>query len=277
MKFTTKKLLLINVFVVIVVIFILVSNKDFYLKGGNLHQSNLKTRLQKMEMQYETKLTKDFTKNDIKNLEIKANSEVVKIYSGNKFKVYIRHLIHKDQKPVLYLKNKTLSLKTFTKKADYLVFRPKIEITIPIKTKLNNLTITNKNAKTDIDSLQIKTTKLRLYNGILICKKFTNKTLKIIAQNEEIRFNKVNLKSLNLENKKGDIDLYKLTITKLSTIKNIDGDITLTKATAPGLDISTKMGKVQIYGKNQKKLRYKAENRNLMLKVQTNIGDIEVK
>jgi DUF4097 and DUF4098 domain-containing protein YvlB len=229
-----------------------------------------------MEMQYETELTKDFTKNDIKNLKIEVNSEAVKIHSGDKFKVYIRFLISSDQRPVLYLKNKTLSLKSFTKKLDYLAFHPKVEITIPTKIKLDKLMITNKNGKTDIQNLQTQTTKLKLNNGDLTCKKFTNKTLKITAQNENIRFNKVNLKRLNLENEKGNIDLYKLTITKLSTIKNGDGDIILTKTTTPGLDISTLMGKMQIYGKRPKKLRYKTGNRNLMLKVQTNTGDIEV-
>ncbi|MDR1013109.1 MAG: DUF4097 domain-containing protein [Lactobacillales bacterium] len=272
MKFTTKKLLLISG----LVIFVLVGNRDFYLKNGSLQQSNLKTRLQKMEMQYETELTRDFTKNNIQNLKINVDNENVKIHAGNSFKVYICYLINTDQKPLIHLKDNTLNVKAFTEKADYLAFRPKMEVTIPAKKKLNKLTITKQNGKIDMQNLQIETTKLKLHTGNFTCKKFISKKLKIIAKNENINFNKVNLNRLNLENQKGDIDLYKLTTTKLSHIKNDNGDITLKKFNTPGLDVSTAMGKVQIQGRRQKESRYKTGNKKLTLKIQTNAGDIEL-
>jgi hypothetical protein len=269
-----KKFLPVGGVLTLVLVFIFVSNTDIYLKNGGLHRSNLKARLQKMEMQYETEFAKDFSNEEISNLKINVDSETVKIHSGNKFKVYIRHLIQPDQRPIVNWKNRTLTLNAFAKKAEYFTFRPKVEVTIPAEKKLSELTITNQNGKTNIDNFQIETAKLKLGDGSLSCQKLTSKTLKITAQSGEIRFNKVNLSSLNLENKKGDIDLAKLTTTKSSIIKNGNGDITLKKLTTPGLDLNTAMGKVQIYGKKQ--TRYKNGNKKATLKVQTNVGDIEV-
>jgi hypothetical protein len=276
MKSSTKKLLLISFFAGLVIIFILVGKTDIYFKNGGLHRSDLKARLQKMEMQYEAELTKDFSSNEIQNLKIIVDSESVKLCSGDRFSVYICHMIHLDQQPVVHLKNKTLTLKAFAQKEDYLAFRPKMEVIIPADAKLKSLSITNKNGKTKIDNLQTKTTKLELGEGNFTCEKFTSQTMKIKAQNEDIKFYQVNLKNLNLKNQKGDLDLVKLTTIKPSIIKNGTGDITLTNATTPGLDINTAIGKVQIYGKNQKQTRYKAGNKKRMLKVQTNSGDIKV-
>lgn len=169
--------------------------------------------------------TKTFTKEEIKNLDIKLISEGLEISTSDDNTVYVELYCQQDSKPTVKLNNNTLSIESIKNVSKIMEYR-KVVVKLPADIKINETNTSLTSGSLHINNLSCNELNIKNSSGSVRLNYVTTQNTNIINTSGSIHFDDCTLNNVSAKTTSGSIHIsgnYEM-VNLNSTSGSIHGD-----------------------------------------------------